>query len=108
LARLIEIEDSAKKDLAKLDKQVAKRITEFLRNRIAPLDNPRLLGQASHGKELGTLWTYRVGDNCMSARFRTRRFEFWWSRSETGAKSTVKSTQELRNRRDHRLLLVFA
>jgi mRNA interferase RelE/StbE len=62
LAWLIEIDDAAKKDLARLDKQVARRITDFLRNRIAPLDDPRVLGHALQGKVLGDLWTYRTGD----------------------------------------------
>jgi mRNA interferase RelE/StbE len=62
LAWSIEIEDAAKKDLAKLDKQIAKRITDFLRNRIATLENPRILGHALQGKILGNLWTYRAGD----------------------------------------------
>jgi len=62
LAWSIQIEDGAKKDLAKLDKQIAKRITDFLRNRIAPLENPRSLGHALQGKILGNLWTYRTGD----------------------------------------------
>lgn len=62
MAWLIEIGDAAKEDLAKLDKQVAKRITDFLRNRISPLDNPRILGHALQGKVLGDLWTYRTGD----------------------------------------------
>jgi mRNA interferase RelE/StbE len=58
LAWSIEIDDAAKKDLAKLDKQIARRITDFLRNRIAPLENPRSLGHALQGKILGNLWTY--------------------------------------------------
>ena len=62
MAWLIEIEDAAKKDLAKLDKQIARRITDFLRNRIAPLDDPRILGHALQGNILGSLWTYRIGD----------------------------------------------
>ena len=62
MAWLIEIDDAAKKDLARLDKQVARRITDFLRNRIAPLDDPRVLGHALQGKVLGDLWTYRTGD----------------------------------------------
>jgi mRNA interferase RelE/StbE len=62
LAWSIEIDDAAKKDLAKLDKQIARRITDFLRNRIAPLENPRSLGHALQGKILGNLWTYRMGD----------------------------------------------
>ncbi|MGA2539073.1 MAG: type II toxin-antitoxin system RelE/ParE family toxin [Terracidiphilus sp.] len=62
MAWSIEIDDAAKKDLAKLDKQIARRITDFLRNRIAPLENPRSLGHALQGKILGNLWTYRTGD----------------------------------------------
>jgi mRNA interferase RelE/StbE len=62
LASQVEFDDSAKKDLAKLDKQTARRITEFLRNRVAPLDDPRSLGHALRGSELGEFWRYRVGD----------------------------------------------
>ena len=62
MAWLIEIEDGAKKDIAKLDRPTAKRIVDFLRDRIAPLDNPRVLGHALQGKVLGNLWTYRTGD----------------------------------------------
>lgn len=53
---------SAEKDLDKLDKQVAIRILRFLHERISPLDDPRLVGQALRGSELGNLWRYRVGD----------------------------------------------
>ena len=62
LAWLIDFADAAKKDLAKLDKPIARRITEFLRKRVAPLDNPRSLGHALIGSELGEFWRYRVGD----------------------------------------------
>ena len=41
---------------------MAKRITDFLRNRIAPLEDPRILGHALHGKIFRNLWTYRIGD----------------------------------------------
>jgi mRNA interferase RelE/StbE len=58
----IRIDDSAKKDLAKLDKTVAKRITRFLQERVAVLDNPRPLGEALKGSKLSDLWKYRVGD----------------------------------------------
>lgn len=53
---------SAEKDLDKLDKQVAIRILRFLHERISPLDDPRVVGQALRGSELGNLWRYRVGD----------------------------------------------
>jgi len=50
------------KDLAKRDKQIAKRITDFLRGRVAVLDNPRTIGEALKGSKLGEFWKYRVGD----------------------------------------------
>jgi len=59
---LIEFDDAAKKDLSKLDKQIARRITGFLRERVAPLDDPRSLGHALKGAALGELWRYRIGD----------------------------------------------
>jgi mRNA interferase RelE/StbE len=62
LAWRIELDDGAKKDLAKLDKQVAKRITAFLRDRLALLDDPRSIGEALKGSKLGDFWKYRVGD----------------------------------------------
>ena len=62
MAWLIEIDDAAKKDLAKLDKQIARRITGFLRERVSMLDDPRSLGHALKGSELGDFWRYRVGD----------------------------------------------
>ena len=62
MAWLIEIDDAAKKDLANLDKQLAKRITTFLRERVAVLDDPRSIGEALKGSKLGDFWKYRVGD----------------------------------------------
>lgn len=62
MAWRIELDDAAKKDLAKLDKQVARRITTFLRERLAVLDDPRSIGEALKGSRLGEFWKYRVGD----------------------------------------------
>ena len=62
LAWRIEFEDTALKDLAKLDKQVARRILAFLRERVAVLDDPRSVGEALKGSRLGEFWKYRVGD----------------------------------------------
>lgn len=62
MAWQIEIDDAAKKDLAKLDKQLAKRITTFLRERVAVLDDPRSIGEALKGSRLGDFWKCRVGD----------------------------------------------
>jgi len=62
LAWRIEFEKQAEKELAKLDPAVAKRILDFLENRIIMRDNPRLIGSALQGARLGNLWRYRVGD----------------------------------------------
>ena len=58
----LKFDEDAKKDLAKLDKQVAKRITTFLGGRVAALDDPRSIGEALKGSKLGDFWKYRVGD----------------------------------------------
>lgn len=62
MAWRIEFADSAAKQLRKLDPQIAARILTFLRDRITPLDDPRSIGEALRGKELGDFWKYRVGD----------------------------------------------
>lgn len=61
MAWLIKIDEQAKKDLATLDKPVAKRIVGFLRDRLAGLDDPRSIGEALKGSQLGAFWKYRVG-----------------------------------------------
>jgi mRNA interferase RelE/StbE len=58
----IEVSETAEKQLAKLDRPVAKRIQLFLRERVAALDDPRSIGDALKGSELGEFWKYRVGD----------------------------------------------
>lgn len=62
MAWRIEFEAGAVKDLSKLDRSIAKRIIAFLRVRVARLDDPRSIGAALRGSELGELWRYRVGD----------------------------------------------
>ena len=58
----IRVSETAKKQLGKLDKPTAKRITLFLRERVAILDDPRSRGEALKGQRLGDFWKYRVGD----------------------------------------------
>ena len=58
----IELSGLAQRNLKKLDRQVAKRILAFLHGRLAPLDDPRSIGQALKGSDLGQFWKYRVGD----------------------------------------------
>lgn len=62
MAWRIEFEDAALKELAKLDKPVARRILAFLRERVSQLDDPRSVGEALKGSKLGVFWKYRVGD----------------------------------------------
>ena len=57
----IEFDPAAVKELAKLDKPLARRIMQFLRERIAPFDDPRSLGEALRGDQLGGFWIYRLG-----------------------------------------------
>ena len=61
MAWTIEYAETAKKQLRKLDKLAARRIVDFMDERIADLDDPRELGKALKGS-LGDLWRYRVGD----------------------------------------------
>lgn len=58
---MIDYTDTAKEQLRKLDKPVARRIVDFMDERIAEADNPRQAGEALTGS-LGGLWRYRVGD----------------------------------------------
>lgn len=62
MAWRIELTATAVKQLGKLDKSEAKRITGFLRQRLAMLDDPRGTGKALTGPQLGVYWRYRVGD----------------------------------------------
>ena len=62
MAWQIEFDEAAKKELRKLDPQVAKRVLGFMRDRLLVLKDPRSIGQALKGSELGDFWKYRVGD----------------------------------------------
>ncbi len=61
MAWKIEYTETARNRLRKLDKPVARRIVDYLDERIAPLENPRSAGKALTGP-MGGLWRYRVGD----------------------------------------------
>ena len=52
---------SAEQELRKLDKQIARRILDYMDDRIAKLDDPRSTGKKLTGA-LGTYWRYRVGN----------------------------------------------
>jgi mRNA interferase RelE/StbE len=62
LAWQIEFDPAAAKELRKLDRPVQQRLLGFLRLRVAPLEDPRTIGEALAGERLGAFWKYRVGD----------------------------------------------
>jgi mRNA interferase RelE/StbE len=62
MAWSIKFGPRAELQMEQLDPQIARRIYRFLRERIAPVENPRSIGEALKGSELGDLWKYRVGD----------------------------------------------
>jgi len=62
LAWRIEFDPAVEKDLKKVGPEGARRILRYLQERVARLDDPRSLGEALHGPELGRFWKYRVGD----------------------------------------------
>lgn len=61
MAWTIDYTETAKGQLRKLDKQIARRIVDFMDERVAGLQDPRSTGKALTGP-LGGLWRYRVGD----------------------------------------------
>ncbi len=61
MAWAIDYADTAKGQLRKLDKQTARRIVDFMDERVAGQENPRSTGKALTGP-LGSFWRYRVGD----------------------------------------------
>ncbi|HQT32335.1 MAG TPA: type II toxin-antitoxin system RelE/ParE family toxin [Thiobacillus sp.] len=61
MAWTIEYTETARKQLRKLDKPIARQIVDFMDERVAPLADPRSTGKALVGA-LGGLWRYRVGD----------------------------------------------
>ena len=61
MAWTIEYAETAKKQLRKLDRAAARRIVDFMDERMAPSKDLRGMGKALKGP-LGDLWRYRVGD----------------------------------------------
>lgn len=67
MAWRIELTDDAVKQLKKMGHTDAKRIRDYLRSRVQPLEDPRQSGKPLTG-HLGELWRYRVGDYRIIAR----------------------------------------
>ncbi len=68
----IELTGAAQKQLKKLGHAEAKRIRDYLRERVQPLEDPRQLGKPLQG-QLGELWRYRVGDYRLVAHIEDQR-----------------------------------
>jgi mRNA interferase RelE/StbE len=62
LAWTIEYTETALKQLRKLDRQIARRIFDFMHERISGEHNPRDTGKALTGNLLDAFWRYRIGD----------------------------------------------
>ncbi len=56
----IEVSETARRQLKKLDRESALSVARFLRDRLSAVEDPRSLGKALSGP-LGGLWRYRVG-----------------------------------------------
>ena len=72
MAWAIEFLPEAAKDLKKLDRTVAARVLITLEDRIATLDNPRMIGSALTGDHAG-FWRWRIGDYRVVARIEDAR-----------------------------------
>ena len=61
MAWTVEYTTAVERALSRLDRQTARRIRDYMRERVAVLDNPRDIGKALTGRWSG-YWRYRVGD----------------------------------------------
>ncbi len=62
MAWTISYTETALKQLKKLDRPVARRLVDFMDERVAGAADPRSAGHALTGPLLGSYWRYRVGD----------------------------------------------
>jgi mRNA interferase RelE/StbE len=62
LAWTISYTATARKQLRNLDRPIARRIVDFMDERIAGQADPRSTGRALTGPLLGAYWRYRIGD----------------------------------------------
>lgn len=93
MAWQVEFEEAALKDLAKLDKQVARRIIAFLRERVS--NDPRSVGEALKGSKLGAFWKYLALETTGSspASRTAARCESWWCGLVTGGRCIGDQTR---------------
>jgi mRNA interferase RelE/StbE len=72
------------RELAKLDKNVQRKIVSYLETRVAPSVDPRALGKAL-GYDLAGFWRYRVGDYRILCKIEDTNSSSWLSLSPTAA-----------------------
>ena len=72
MAWTIEYAGSVQKSVRRLDRQVQRRIRDFLETRLAGMEDPRRIGLPLHGKPHQNLWRYRVGDYRIIAQINDR------------------------------------
>jgi len=61
LAWTIKFAQSAVRQLKKLDRPTAIKVLDYLDERVAFLEDPRLVGKKLSGPRVGTYWRYRIG-----------------------------------------------
>lgn len=61
MAWTIEYSDNALKELNKLNKQIARKVLDYMDEKVAVLDDPTSAGKTLTGK-LGAFHRYRIGD----------------------------------------------
>lgn len=62
MAWIINYTESAARQLKKLDRSMARRVLDYLDERVATMEDPRTIGKKLAGPKLGEYWRYRVGD----------------------------------------------
>src|SRR5271165_6763101 len=91
----IEYTDSARRLLRKLDKSSARRILDYMDERIAPLEDVRSMGKALRGP-LGEFWRYRVGEYRIICELHDKELRVLVVRVGAGRTSTANRAPELR------------
>ena len=87
MAWAVRLSDRARKDIKKLDRQIATRKLRFFHKRIKGENDPRSIGAALDGSELESSGGIVSGTGGRSAGSKMKRLPFSCSRSNIGAKS---------------------
>ena len=72
MAWTIEYAGNVQKSVRRLDRQVQRRIRDFLELRLAGMEDPRQLGSPLRGSRHHNLWRFRVGDYRIVAEINDR------------------------------------